>query len=439
MKKFFSLCLTALLLIGCFSFSASAANELPFELKAPANVSVTWLEGGDSPTTMAFAYSLSNEMTSFFQKYDEAAGNGSLETLLKDYGFDEMWMMVQIDWAIDDVNDAVSGWHYTKYWDAGVNGIKYDDDWNIRTSEWDVVDWGLNNWTETVQDVWILRSVPDDERWNGNPETKTPGVKDQLNPDQYSFYDDSVHIDFTKHTAYFRARFVAVTRKDTAEGAKDQYYFSDWSAVCGYGKDAEKTGILKPGDVAAPVIADLHMTDKEFNGNPIVAFTLTVPDELQQQATAVAAAGGMIWIETEARVKGDTEWTALDGDRDIKAGENEWKLLYLVNESHPTIPKDTEIELRCRYNVSQKEQDDFQTDWSKVISFGTDDIALGTQPAATGDPDSVPVDPAHADPDACPICGFCPQPLGICIFIWLLILLVIVVVLIIVLKRKKKK
>lgn len=41
----------------------------------------------------------------------------------------------------------------------------------------------------------------------------------------------------------------------------------------------------------------------------------------------------------------------------------------------------------------------------------------------------------------CPICHFCPQPLGLCIFIWLLIILVIIIIVvaIIVASKKKKK
>ena len=38
----------------------------------------------------------------------------------------------------------------------------------------------------------------------------------------------------------------------------------------------------------------------------------------------------------------------------------------------------------------------------------------------------------------CWLCGFCPCPLGICIFIWLLILIIIIVVIILLLTRKKK-
>ena len=39
----------------------------------------------------------------------------------------------------------------------------------------------------------------------------------------------------------------------------------------------------------------------------------------------------------------------------------------------------------------------------------------------------------------CWLCHFCPQPLGLCIFIWLLIIIVIVVIIIIIIKSAKKK
>ncbi len=433
MKKLLTIALICMLLLSAVTCAVFAEEDgLPFAVTPPTNVAVRWEEGNDSPTTMNFSYSLANDMTGFYRELEEAVERGEAEKFLSKYDFDEIWTLVQIDWALDDVNDSVSGWHANEFWDDNGTGLGYDEDWNIRVSEWDVVDWGLNNAAETAQTVWILRGVPNDARWNGNPETKTPGVKDQLRPEQYRYDEelDTVVIDFTQHTAYFRARLVTVTRKE-AEGAEDRYYFSDWSPVCGYGKEIAKLEPLKDGELPAPVITGLRMTDKSFNDNPIVAYTLTVPDELQTMLTRVSANGGSIWIETEARVKGDTEWTALDGDRDIKAGETEWKLIYLVNDQRPSIPKDTEIELRCRYWCSQPEQEDFTSAYSKVISFGTDDVNLGGNPYDDGDPGSVP--------SKCPICHFCPQPLGLCVFIWLLILIAVIVVIVIILKKAGKK
>ena len=430
MKKLLSVFLVCFMLLTEATVMASAEGELPFELTAPQNVYAKWLEGDDSPTTVQFAYSLANEMTVFFKDRDEAATNGTIASFMSKYDYEEIWMTCQIDWAIDDTVDTVSGWHYSQYWDgSNERSIGYDDDWHIRVSDWDGVDVWLNNATETVQEAWILRGVTT-STFYGDPEQNTPGIKDQLRPDQYS-YDESeerLTIDFTEHTAYFRARFVVTTRNEDG----DKYYYSDWSNVCSVGKNSEKLEPLTKSDLNAPVISGLHMTDRTFNDNPVVAFTLTVPDELAAMATRVAAAGGGIYIETEARVKGDTEWTLMgNADRDVKAGELECALIHLVNSDRPNIPADTEIELRCRYYCYQQGLDDIYSDYSKVISFGTDEISEGSQ--ETGESGG-----SAAAEDKCPICGFCPRPLGLCIFIWLTIIAVIVVVIIIIAKSSGK-
>ena len=325
MKRTFALLMAAVILFvipsGAFSARAEEENSLPFELVAPAYVTAEWLEGGDSPTTTKLTYSLSNEMTTFFKNMENAHSNGTIEQFMKKIGCDDIWMNVQIDWALDDVNDSISGWHYTEYWDGDAYfGLGHDSEGNARWSEWDVVEGGINNATETVQDMWITRGVPNDDRWRGNPETHMPGVKDQLRPEQYTYNEteEELRIDYTKHTMYFRARFVVTVRKD---GEPDKYYFSEWSNITSVGKGAEAFEPLKKADLDAPVITGLRLTDKEFNDNPIVAFTLTVPDKLMENATKVEAHGGGIVIEVWARVKGDAEFTELQGDWIIKAGE----------------------------------------------------------------------------------------------------------------------
>jgi hypothetical protein len=441
MKKILSVLLALVLLMSLpvSALTSPAPASLPFELTAPGNVSATWLEGGDSPTTIALAYSLNNEMTAFFRAREEASVNGKLEEFMKPYGIGDIGITTQVDWAVDDVDDPVSGWHYTEYWDANdLYSLGYDDEGRCRVGEWDGVDLWVGNWTETVNNHWVLRGVNEDSV-NGNPEEGRPGLKDQMHPDQYSWNGEDLRIDFAQHTVYLRMRFLVTTSKETEDGLKNTYYYSDWSNVAAVGKDAEKFEPLKPGDIAAPVIADLHMTDKEFNGNPVVAFTLTVPDELMAGAARVAANGGVIWIQTYCRVKGDAEWTEMQNtDHDIKAGEMECPLLHLVNGERPSISKDTEIELRCRYYISQPGQDDFCSDYSQIIAFGTNDINQGGGTAA---PETVPAATDPAVPpsgSSCPICHFCPQPLGLCIFIWLLIIIIVAVVLILVKKGKKK-
>ncbi|MCR5809351.1 MAG: hypothetical protein K6G56_07295 [Clostridiales bacterium] len=438
-KRIISLAIACLLLFSCAAvFASPSGNGLPFELTAPAYVTAVWAEGNDSPTTTELTYCLSNEMTTFFKNMENANYDGTIDAFMQNIGCDDIWMNVQIDWALDDVSDPVSGWHYNQYWDGTPEfGLGRDSEGNPRYSEWDIVDGSLNNATETVQDIWITRGVPNDDRWYGVPETHTPGVRDQLRPDQYTYSeedDGTLYIDYSKHTMYFRARFAVTVRRD---GEPDKYYFSDWSSVTSVGKDAEKFTPLTKADLEAPVITGLHMTDKEFNDNPIVAFTLAVPDKLAENASKVEANGGSITIEVWARVKGDAEFTELQGDWIIKAGEMESALFNLANEARPNVPKDAEVELRCRYRYDHPGYIDecIYSDWSKTISFGTDDINYHTDPGA--DATQAPDDPAAPGKKVCPICHFCPQPLGLCIFIWLIIIIVIVVVILILVKKKK--
>ena len=443
MRKILSVILVSVMMVSCMAvFAATTGSELPFELVPPAYVYAKWENGNDSPTTTCLAFALSNEMTTFFKNKEIANLDGTIDQFMKNIGCDDIWMQVQIDWAVDDVNDSISGWHYTEYWDGNeYYGLGKDSEGNSRCSEWDFVnEGGINNDTETVQSVWITRAVPNDERWNGNPETHTPGVKDQLRPGQYTYDEENeeLHIDYTKHTVYFRARFVVIVR-NAGDEVMDKFYFSEWSNIASVGKDAKNEGPIKKADVDAPVVADLHMTDKEFNDNPVVAFTLTVPEKLMQNASRAAAYGGGIVIETEARVKGDTEWTLMgNSDGIIKSGEMECALLTLVSNERPTIPKDTVIELRCRYRCDQPGLDDVYSDYSKIISFGTDDINQGGSQGTDATPG--PNDPSDPGKKECWLCHFCPQPLGLCIFIWLLIILIVVIVIvIIVVSRKKKK
>ncbi|MBP5462177.1 MAG: hypothetical protein J6Y20_08645, partial [Lachnospiraceae bacterium] len=189
MRKISAWLLVLILLISCVS-TAFAADEgdLPIEVKPPQNVSVNWMEGNDSPTTMSFSFSMDNQMAQALAAIDQARDAGLLETMLAKYGASDVYVNIQVDWALDDVNDPVSGWHYNKYWDGLYNtGLGKDENGRYRCSEWDIVDWGLNS-LDTVQTYWIMRGVPDGDRWNGIPEDGTPGVKDQLRPDQYEYY-----------------------------------------------------------------------------------------------------------------------------------------------------------------------------------------------------------------------------------------------------------
>ena len=349
-------------------------SDLPFELVAPAYVTASWLGGNDSPTTSKITYSLSNEMTSFFSQLEDANLNDTTEELFAPYDYDTIGMTTQVDWAVDDVNDPVSGWHCNQYWDFHDGVAGYDDEWNYRVGEWDGVDMWIGNCTETVNDHWVTRYVSE-EAYYGNPDTHTTGLKDQLNPSQYEWVEDEygdydLWIDYTMHTVYFRMRFVVFTWSDSA--GEWTYYYSDWSNTAAVGKDAETFEALTEDDLPKPAISNLHMTDDEFNGHPVAAYTLTVPDSLAENNTKLTVLGGDITIQTFGRIKGDTEWIELDGDWIMTAGEMKIKLQNLSKDGKP-IPKNSGIEIRCRYVCYQPWLDVYTiySEYSDTLSLET--------------------------------------------------------------------
>ena len=372
MKKLLSVLIICALLVPGLCLQTSAAKTLPFEISSPSNVALVWLEGRDSPTTCGFAYSMQDDIVSFLADLRDAEDKSEF---LAPYGLTDFWVNVQVDWAMDDVTDPVSGWHANDFWSTENEGhyLGYDNEWNLRVGPWDFVEIRLGA-AKTVNAEWLFRYV-NEEEWNGNSEAGTPGLKDQVRSGQISYNSETgAVIDFTKHTLYSRARlvFVSVSYDEGLENDVYSYQFSDWSATAAFGKDGEKKTYVTKSELTAPVISDLHMTDKEFNGQPVVAFTLTVPDALANAATRAAALQGSIRVFTEARIKGDTEWVNMGNtDDDVTPGELECALITLADAAGgETLTKDVQIELRCRYCCSQPDMDDIYSPYSEILSFG---------------------------------------------------------------------
>ncbi len=84
-------------------------------------------------------------------------------------------------------------------------------------------------------------------------------------------------------------------------------------------------------------------------------------------------------------------------------------------------------------------------DFSKfgVASGEENNNGNSSAPASDGSGKDNPYDDGNPSGvgSKCPICHFCPQPLGLCIFIWMLIILAVIIVIVIIIvasKRKKK-
>ena len=378
--KVIAVLLVCMMIFSCISVFAESKTDnsvLPFDLKAPTKTAALWLEGNDSPTTTSYTITIDNSIADFFKRKEQAVSDETIDEFMAQFDFYDIGVEVQIDWAVDDVNDPVSGWKSNEYWNQrGDINIGYDENWNWRIDEWSAVDWWLNNATETSQTYWITRGVSE-EGFYGNKDTKTPGLKDLMRPGQYEYKDDAwgdkqLYFNYDEHTIYFRSRLVAYTITSTPDGDRMDTYYSDWSNISGCGKDIADVEPVLPGEIDAPVISNLRLSDLEFEGNPVVIYTLTVPDKLQDQLSRVDVKGGVIWIEAWAREVGKTEWVNITGDWIVTPGEMKAYLYYMTGSELVMIDDRVDIEVKCRYYCSQwnDDIDEFWSDWSNVITFG---------------------------------------------------------------------
>ena len=140
-----------------------------------------------------------------------------------------------------------------------------------------------------------------------------------------------------------------------------------------------------------------------------------------------------------ASSSGDFAFNAIPGINAVRASKNGFVENY---DSGIVLSSGTEWEAYVPLEEGKGNPD---IDFSKFGVTSGDDNNGGNTP--TSNPGGNGTDNPYDDGNPsgvgskCPICHFCSQPLGLCIFIWLLIILVviIVIVIIIVITRKKKK
>ena len=440
-KKLFPLISAALLAAANLSFPAfaeeSSDQKLPFELSAPENVSITYLDGNDSENTCEIHYSQNTSMSEWSSRRD--SDNEAVMKELNDMGYDDLWITSQIDWSIDSQDD----WHYNEYWDSEG----YDADYHMKLGEWAFFSCAYS--PETSMSEWIFRYMgniddKEDTRWYGRHEDGDDydGWKDVLKPEQYDIVkhdEESVaKIDLAKHTIYTRVRFL-VTARTLGDESKDIRIGSEWSETAAVGKDAEEVKPLEPGDIAAPVISDLKYTDEDFNGYPVISFKLDVSDELSAQLSQATGTKGAIWLIAEAKLADKENWVELQGDFTIKSGDMKIDLNALA-DSEGKIEKDTPIELRAKYLCMQEGLDDFESEYSSVLTFGATDMQVDEPSSvieeSTADEESKAETTTTAKaPKASEKEEESSFPWWIIILIIILILIIIIII--IILKKKK--
>ena len=211
-----------------------------------------------------------------------------------------------------------------------------------------------------------------------------------------------------------------------------QSRFSDWSESAVFGKNSTQIVPDEPTTYEAPVISDLKIVPPEENKeNSHLEYMQTTPESVWMAniyyimhddgwfdglETQVSIDGGE-WVEFSTADSGD-DWCLHNGSRAAYSWD------YPIEEN-------SNVKLRVRFNGSHG-----PSEWSNVLEVN----GGGTQelPGSTGKPTDQPVTDEPGE-SKCTLCGFCPVPMGLCIFIWLAITVVVIIVIMIAIATKKKK
>ena len=178
---------------------------------------------------------------------------------------------------------------------------------------------------------------------------------------------------------------------------------------------------IKDGDIKAPVILGLKVSDKEFKGLPVITIRVEIDDELSAQ-NAVIGEKGNILLDAEARFLGNSDWLSLTSEDTLDSDEFDVELVNLVGEEGK-IDENTTIEFRARYIVSHEDWDIVYSDYSGVISFKLAGEEAAFNSAATESISPVKTtgnalsDSGDEKDDKCSLCGFCPSPLKMALLI----------------------
>ncbi len=425
MKRTVLIVLTAILLIALFPvgvFANGQSDISEFTLPKPAAPVYTVFEGADRTATEG------DDALYVFRQTDlsvlelSAEENSDRDAFLEKYGLYDFRIIMQYDTSLDGTDN----WNYTPEWDCNYNAPSAYEACPIA--------WIGSEAIEKVTIFDLYAKAPD----NDNYSKMLDAIIQRDVPDgDYTF--NNFYFDYENHRLYMRVRYYMEWETYDGETIGElQSKYSEWSDVAIWGKDGTTITPETPSGYEAPVISELKYVPPEAGSE---LGSLTYMQETPEQVWNA----GMYY-----EITGDGQFDGLETEISLDSGEwlpyttadswGDWCLWNGVRTAfyeEPRIETDSNIKLRVRFLGTHG-----PSEWSNTIELnggGTQEVSNETDPPST----DVPVNTNPEGNDKCSICGFCSDPLGICIFIWLAIILaviiIIVAVVIIIVKSKKKK
>ncbi|MBQ2972173.1 MAG: zinc ribbon domain-containing protein [Ruminococcus sp.] len=421
MKRILGVLLSLLLLLSLFSVTAFAAEENDigeFELPAPkAPNYFVYTDGNASEghhDDLRMIMVADPEVALLAAEYDRDS-----EAFYKKYGLYSFNIVMQYDVSLDGEDN----WQHNEEWDTEYYNDGHVNGYPVQSLRSELMD--------DFEFFWLTYyEGPDSDTF---VPYKPAILTEKFTGDGYE--DDIYSFDVENHNLYIRCRYYMEWETFDAEKneiGEKQSKFSDWSESAIFGKNSTQITPDEPTTYAAPMISDMKIVLSMGDENSHIEYVQTTPESVWMNGvyylmkeegqfdgleTQVSIDGGE-WIEFDTADAGD-DWCLWNGNRGA------------YNDDVP-IEENSGVKLRIRFTGTHG-----PSEWSNVLELN----GGGTQenPDNTGEPtdEKPPVD----EKDKCSLCGFCPVPLGLCIFIWIAIVVVIilVIVIIIVTLTKKKK
>ncbi len=322
--------------------------------------------------------------------------------------------------AFDETSDTEEG-----IWDGGIllplaGGIQLPLAGGIQHPLTDTASGSLYAKSFSLDDAEFRALFPEDFY-----ETKEMSLADGGTENYYQ-------VDFENETVNVYARYVLrLTRTDGTT------YDCTSSFTDGFSCGAVNSLVSDPTAIDAPLLAK----DSAYglvDNKPALHFHVTPPENLREATvwshyhnvfgpTPVVdvSVNGAEWKESTLLITGDL----LADDA-----------LFAVELPEEASAEYAYIRVRMRYTL-ENEKLTLESPWSESVVFDKQPSAVLTEPETTAPVVSESETVAPGDLKyVCPVCGICPAPYGVCLFLWLgaALLIILLIVLIIALIPKKK-
>ena len=421
MKRIFSVLLSLLLLLSLFSVTAFAAEEndiSKFELTAPKAPNYFVYTDGDASEghhdDLRMIMVADPEVALLAAEYDRDS-----EAFYKKYGLYSFNLVMQYDVSLD----GEDSWQHNEEWDTEYYNDGHVNGYPVQSLRSELI--------EDFEFFWLTYyEGPDSDTF---VPYKPAILTEKFTGDGYE--QDIYSFDVENHSLYIRCRYYMEWETFDAEKneiGEKQSKFSDWSESAVFGKNGTQITPDEPTTYAAPIISDMKIVLSEGDENSHIEYAQTTPESVWMTGvyylmkeegqfdgleTQVSIDGGE-WIEFSTADSGD-DWCLWNGSRGA------------YNDDVP-IEENTNVKLRIRFTGTHG-----PSEWSNVLELNGGGTQENPDDTGKAPDEKPPVD----EKDKCSLCGFCPVPLGLCIFIWIAIVVVVilVIVIIIVTLTKKKK